>query len=75
MVKDSISWICQKLKVDPALEFSGGERGWIGDNPFIFLDTNKVRKTGWRSGLTIRQAVERTVDWLAANEWVFQKRT
>jgi UDP-glucose 4-epimerase len=74
-VKDSISWICQKLKVSPTLEFAGGERGWIGDNPFIFLDTTKVRKTGWRSELTIRQAVERTVDWLAANEWVFEKRT
>jgi UDP-glucose 4-epimerase len=73
-VKESISWICQKLKVSPTLEFAGGERGWIGDNPFIFLDTTKVRKTGWRSELTIRQAVERTVDWLAANEWVFQKR-
>jgi UDP-glucose 4-epimerase len=73
-VKDSISWICQRLKVKPTLEFTGGERGWIGDNPFIFLDSAKVRKTGWSSELTIRQAVERTVDWLAANEWVFQKR-
>ena len=75
MVKDSISWICERLKVSPKLEFSGGERGWIGDNPFIFLDTTKVRKTGWRSELTIRQSVERTVDWLAQNKWVFRKRT
>jgi UDP-glucose 4-epimerase len=74
-VKDSISWICEKLQVSPTLEFTGGERGWIGDNPFIFLDTTKIRKTGWRNQLTIRQSVERTVDWLAENEWVFQKRT
>jgi UDP-glucose 4-epimerase len=73
-VKNSISWICERLNVKPALEFTGGDRGWVGDNPFIFLDTAKVRKTGWSSELTIRQAVERTVDWLAANEWVFQKR-
>lgn len=74
VVKDSISWICERLKMTPALEFTGGERGWIGDNPFIFLDTAKVRKTGWRSELTIREAVVKTVDWLAANEWVFQRR-
>jgi UDP-glucose 4-epimerase len=74
-LKDSISWICERLKVDPTLEFTGGERGWIGDNPFIFLDTTKMRKTGWSSELTIRQSVERTVDWLAANEWVFEKRS
>jgi UDP-glucose 4-epimerase len=73
-VKDSISWICARLKVTPELEFTGGDRGWIGDNPFIFLDTFKIRKTGWQSQLTIRQAVERTVDWLTANEWVFEKR-
>ncbi len=73
-VKDSISWICQRLKVTPTLEFTGGERGWVGDNPFIFLDTIKVRKTGWRSKLTIRQGIERTVDWLADNQWVFEKR-
>jgi UDP-glucose 4-epimerase len=73
-VKDSISWICERLKVTPALEFTGGEKGWIGDNPFIFLDTGKVRKTGWRSEVAIRRAVERTVDWLRDNRWVFQKR-
>jgi len=75
VLKDSIMWICQRLKAAPQLEFSGGERGWIGDNPFIFLDTAKVRKTGWCEDLTIRQAVERTVDWLASNEWVFQRRS
>jgi UDP-glucose 4-epimerase len=74
VVKESISWICDHLKVTPALEFTGGERGWIGDNPFIFLDTAKIRKTGWRSELTIREAVVKTVEWLAANEWVFQRR-
>jgi UDP-glucose 4-epimerase len=73
-VKNSISWICARLKVNPTLEFAGGEKGWIGDNPFIFLDTGKVRKTGWSSELTIRQAIERTVDWLACNKWVLEKR-
>ena len=22
--------------------------GWVGDNPFIFLDTAKIRATGWK---------------------------
>jgi UDP-glucose 4-epimerase len=72
-VKDSISWICERLKVNPTLEFTGGDRGWVGDNPFIFLETTKVQKTGWRPALTIRQSVERTVDWLGDNQWVFEK--
>ena len=73
-VTDSISWICARLGVTPKLEFTGGHQGWVGDNPFIFLDTTKVCSTGWQPTLSIRQAVERTVDWLRANEWVLKKR-
>ena len=72
-VRDSIGWICNRLGVTPSLEFSGGNRGWIGDNPFIYLDTAKVRNTGWAPKLNIQQSVEATVDWLKANEWVFEK--
>jgi UDP-glucose 4-epimerase len=72
-VRDSIGWICAKLGLTPNLQFSGGNRGWIGDNPFIYLDTRKVRQTGWATNLNIQQSVESTVDWLKANEWVFEK--
>jgi UDP-glucose 4-epimerase len=71
---DSIGWICEHLGLSPKLEFTGGDRGWVGDNPFIFLDTKKIQETGWRATVSIREAVERTVDWLRANEWVLAKR-
>ena len=74
MVNDSLGWICQKLGVNPERSYSGGERGWIGDSPFIFLDTTKVRSLGWKPQLTIRQGVERTVDYLRENEWLFENR-
>ena len=73
-VNDSIGWISAKLGVSPQRRYSGGERGWIGDSPFIFLDTKKVRSLGWRPKLTIRQGVEKTVDYLRANEWLFDRR-
>ena len=73
-VKDSIGWICEALKLQPRLEFSGGNRGWIGDNPFIFLDTKKITSTGWKAQLTIRDGILRTLRWLEANPWVFEKR-
>ncbi len=73
-VKDSISWICTRLGVNPTLEFTGGKRGWVGDNPFIFLETAKIRSTGWQATLSIREAIEKTVDWLHTNPWVFEKR-
>ena len=73
-VNDSIGWICAKLGVNPEREYTGGDRGWIGDSPFIFLDTKKVRSLGWRPKLSIRQGVEKTVEYLAANPWIFERR-
>jgi UDP-glucose 4-epimerase len=73
-VRDSIGWICEALALKPRLEFTGGDRGWIGDNPFIFLDTKKIQSTGWKAQLTIREGILRTLRWLEANPWVFEKR-
>jgi UDP-glucose 4-epimerase len=73
-LKDSADWIAARLGVSPTFTYSGGDRGWIGDNPFIFLDTRRIRDLGWRPKLGIRESVELTVDWLKANEWVFSER-
>jgi UDP-glucose 4-epimerase len=66
-VDESAGWICERMGVTPRRSYSGGSRGWIGDNPFIFLDTARIRETGWTSRFTIREAVERTVDYLLAD--------
>lgn len=66
-VNDSVSWITGRLGLKPRRTYSGGERGWIGDSPFIFLDCAKVRSLGWAPDLTIKDAVVSTVDYLLAN--------
>ncbi len=73
-VTDSIGWITGHLGLTPQLKFSGGERGWIGDSPFIFLDTAKIRALGWQPQLTIQQGIIRTLQYLQANPWVMEAR-
>lgn len=73
-VNESICWICEALGVKPRLEYTGGDRGWIGDNPFIYLDTTKVRKLGWTQRNTIREGILKTVQFLQGNEWVLEMR-
>ena len=73
-VNDSIGWICEALGVDPKLNYSGGERGWIGDNPFIYLDTQKINQMGWKPKLGIQEAILKTIKFLRLNEWVFEER-
>ena len=73
-VNDSIGWICEELGVSPKLEYTGGDRGWIGDNPFIFLDTSKIRDLGWKPKLSIKDGVLKTIQYLKTNESVFEER-
>src|SRR5260221_14495335 len=73
-VNNSIRFISAHLGVKPRLEYSGGNRGWVGDNPFIFLDTKKIRATGWKTTLTIEQSIIRTLQWLSKNQWVLSRR-
>ncbi len=73
-VNDSIGWICEKLGVAPSLTYAGGERGWIGDNPFIYLDTQKIHSLGWMPKASIKDGVIKTVEYLQANPWVFEER-
>jgi UDP-glucose 4-epimerase len=73
-VSDSIRFICHELGLKPRLEYTGGNRGWVGDNPFIFLDTKKVQGTGWKPSLTIEQGIGRTLEWLRQNRWVYENR-
>ena len=73
-VNESIGWITAHLGLDPVRTYTGGERGWIGDSPFIFLDTTRIRSLGWQPKLSIREGVIRTLDYLCANPWLLDGR-
>ena len=63
-VNDSISAICEVMNVSPQITYSGGERGWVGDNPFIFLDCTRIKSLHWKATHTIRQSIQKTVHFL-----------
>ena len=71
-VNDSIRWITGRMGVKPELSYSGGNKGWIGDNPFIYLDTKKIRALGWKPEYSIEQAVVKTVEYIMENEWILE---
>ena len=73
-VNDSVGWICAALGVRPHIEYSGGERGWVGDSPVIVLDTTRIRALGWQPRRSIRDAVLATLEYLRANPEVVEAR-
>jgi UDP-glucose 4-epimerase len=70
-VRESIALIIQALKFSPKIQYSGGNQGWIGDNPYILLATDQIRATGWSTTATIASSIVDTVNWLTENRWVF----
>jgi UDP-glucose 4-epimerase len=53
--------------------FTGGERGWIGDSPLVHLDTGRIQNLGWKPRVSIEETVRRTVRWLLANPYVYER--
>ena len=62
------------IRVSAEGAHAGGDRGWIGDNPFIWLECSRIRALGWKPKLSIKKAVERTVDYLQSNAHLLDAR-
>ena len=69
-VKQSANWIADRLSLTPTLTFEGGERGWVGDNPYIHLSVEKLKSLGWVNQYSIEESVRDTVRYLEANHWI-----
>jgi UDP-glucose 4-epimerase len=73
-VDQSLSWISAELGLEPKRVYDGGERGWIGDSPFIFLDCTRIRSLGWQPTVSIRDGVLRTLQYLQEAHWLMDSR-
>jgi UDP-glucose 4-epimerase len=73
-VNNSIAWLCEHLNLSPTIAYEGGERGWIGDNPFIFLDCKKIRELGWKPKLSIKEGIIKTIAYLQSNQDMLELR-
>lgn len=47
--------------------YRGGKRGWKGDVPIIRLNSEKIRKLGWKNKYTSRSAVELSIKSMYEN--------
>jgi UDP-glucose 4-epimerase len=49
------------------IEFTNGDRGWIGDVPKVDYDTSLIRSLGWTPRLDSEGAVRRAARWMFDN--------
>ena len=70
-VNRSAKIISKILNVKPYITYSGGNIGWIGDQPKVYLCTKKIRNFGWNNKFTIENSIIDTVNWITLNKWIF----
>jgi UDP-glucose 4-epimerase len=73
-VNDSIHWICDYMGLNPEVSYTGGKRGWVGDSPFILLDSSKIKSLGWVPRISIRDGIIGTLRYLMQNTWLLESR-
>jgi UDP-glucose 4-epimerase len=47
--------------------YTGGERGWTGDNKLVELSLGKMTKLGWKPLIPPEEAIRVTTRWTLAN--------
>ncbi|MFW5957231.1 MAG: NAD-dependent epimerase/dehydratase family protein [Natronomonas sp.] len=58
--------VADEMDLDPTYEFTGGERGWVGDVPRMRLDVEKLADAGWEPSISSDKAVRRATRALLA---------
>jgi len=67
--------VCEELELkNVKYNFRGGERGWIGDSPFVHLDISKLEHAGWKPKTDIEEGVRRTLNYLKDKKQLLDKR-
>ena len=68
-VKDLADIVCDEMNLNQVkYNYSGGERGWVGDSPLVHLDTQKANKYGWIPEISIEESIRSTVRYLLSED-------
>ena len=61
--------VCDEMGLkNVRFELTGGKRGWLGDSPFVHLDTSKAKEFGWRPNIKIEEGIRETVRYLISEK-------
>ena len=60
-VKEIADIVSSEMHIEPEYAFTGGACGWIGDVPEMLLDTNKLKKLGWKFKYNSKESVKKVV--------------
>lgn len=71
-VDEIVDTIITSLNIKIKKRYLEGDRGWIGDNNFVYLDTKKLKRLGWKPRLSFKEGIEKTLLYLQNNQHILR---
>jgi UDP-glucose 4-epimerase len=63
-VEELANLVVEEMKLQRVKKkYTGGERGWVGDNKVVYLATKKIRSLGWSPKTSPTEAIRLTTRW------------
>lgn len=56
-VKEIAAMVIEEMGLDASIDYTGGDRGWVGDVPEFRYDLSKVNRLGWIAPHTSNESV------------------
>lgn len=66
-VDEIINIIMENMHCTLPKKYRGGNRGWPGDNNFVYLDTGKLQSLGWKWKKSFKEGIGLTVKYLESH--------
>ncbi len=66
-VDEIVDTILDAANITIKKKYLGGQKGWMGDNNFVYLDNKKLKKLGWKPKFSFKEGIKKTVAYLQEN--------
>jgi len=63
-VKDIAKMVIDEMSLKATINYTGGDKGWIGDVPTFNYDLSKINNLGWRAKNTSNEAVKKAIQYI-----------
>lgn len=63
-VKEIAQMVIEEMGLDAQIEYTGGDRGWIGDVPEFNYNLDKIHNLGWKAKNTSNDAVRKAIRYI-----------
>jgi UDP-glucose 4-epimerase len=63
-VKEIASMVIEEMGLNSEIEYTGGDRGWIGDVPEFNYDLNKIHQLGWKASNHSNESVRKAIRYI-----------